>query len=272
MFCFELFLVLTIGFIFGSFITSLSWRLVSGVSLFGQHRSICPKCKKELAWFDNIPLFSYLILGGKCRQCKKKISIRYPLIEIFTALSFVLVWYFYRVDVPIYEVLVNGSFSWWVDKLGVLTFPFFFLILVVLVSIFITDFENQIIPDVLVFIGYATIALVLFFIHPQGFYGFFLSGFLSALFLLGLHAITKGQGMGLGDVKLALLGGTLLGWPLTVIWMFLSFVIGAVVGLILIVFGKAKFRKKIAFGPFMVVSLLITLFWGIEIIKWIGIF
>ncbi|MFC1710218.1 prepilin peptidase [Patescibacteria group bacterium] len=272
MLSFELLLFLVAGFIFGSFITSLSWRLVSGVSLFGESRSICPKCKKEIAWYDNIPLLSYLLLHGKCRKCKKKVSVRYPLIELFTAFLFALVWYYYRTDIPMGELMVNGSFYWWMDKLGNLTIPFFFSIIVILVSIFVTDFENQIIPDVLVFIGFALVALVLFIIHPQGFYTFFLSGFLSALFLLGLHAITRGKGMGLGDVKLALFGGILLGWPLTAIWLFLSFVVGAVVGLMLIIIGKARFKQKIAFGPFMVIALLITLFWGTEIIRWIGIF
>ena len=84
--------------------------------------------------------------------------------------------------------------------------------------------------------------------------------------LLFLNIITQGRGMGLGDVKLALAQGAILGWPSSLVWIFLSFIIGGFVGLILVFFGKAKFGKKIAFGPFLIVSFFITLFWGDQLL------
>jgi leader peptidase (prepilin peptidase)/N-methyltransferase len=102
----------------------------------------------------------------------------------------------------------------------------------------------------------------LIFINPDYSYVNILLSFAGAAFLLLLHLITRGKGMGLGDVKLALLGGLVLGWPSTLIWMMLSFIIGAIVGLILILLKKAEFGKHIAFGPFLVASFFIALLFG----------
>ncbi|MDP3994359.1 MAG: A24 family peptidase, partial [bacterium] len=88
------------------------------------------------------------------------------------------------------------------------------------------------------------------------------SGFISAFFLLLLHLITKGKGMGLGDVKFAILGGLVLGWPYFVVWLFLSFIIGAVAGIVLILAKKASFGKKIPFGPYLVISFWLTMIYG----------
>ena len=97
---------------------------------------------------------------------------------------------------------------------------------------------------------------------PDKFYEYMLSGFIASLFLLLLNLFTLGRGMGLGDVKLALFGGVFFGWPLTLVWLVLSFIIGATIGIALIIFGKARFGKHIAFGPFLVISFFITLFMG----------
>ena len=121
----------------------------------------------------------------------------------------------------------------------------------------ITDFEYQIILDEVVFLGLIATLLLLIFYTPSFFYSHLVAGFVSALFLLSLHLITKGRGMGLGDVKLALFAG---GPFSSFIWMFLSFIIGAIFGLILLAAKTKRFKDKIAFGPFLVVAFFVYIF------------
>ena len=241
-------LYLLAGLLIGSFIAALTYRVPRLVP-WALGRSFCPRCKKKLSWFDNIPLFSYLLLSGKCRDCKKRISLRYPVIELVSGLSFVglgSIWGNYFHSSPI-ELL------------------FMVFLFIVTLSILVIDIEHRIIPDNMVFVAIASVFLYLV-ILDRPIYINLLSGFISAFFLLILHLITKGKGMGLGDVKFAILGGLVLGWPNTPIWMFLSFIIGAFVGIVLILFKKASFGKKIPFGPYLVVSLWITFIWGNQLL------
>ena len=212
----------------------VTWRLPRGKQ-FLLGRSICPHCLRKIAWFDNIPLFSYLVLGGKCRNCHKKISLRYPLIELATAVG-ILGIYVLDFESPIFLILI----------------------LLLTISIFVIDLEKKIIPDELIFLGLGLTSLALLLGWNGSFYLHFLGGFASSLFLLLIHLVTRGKGMGLGDVKYALFAGTYLGWPKAVPWLFLSFLTGAGVGVILILLGKAKLGRQIAFGPFLAISFLLT--------------
>ncbi len=224
----------TLGLVVGSFIAALTYRYPKKISNM-RGRSFCDNCKKQINWYDNIPLFSFILLKGKCRNCRKKISLRYPLIELFCAIGFLLV---------SFQIIPLVLFC-------------------ILAIIFVIDFENQIIPDDFIFIG---IAAVLF---SSGFLFFnnLFAGLLSSLFLLSVHLITKGHGMGLGDVKFAVLGGMIVGLPLSPVWLLVAFLTGAVAGIILIIGKKAGLKSKIAFGPFLVISIPITLLWGQKIIE-----
>lgn len=220
-----------LGLVLGSFSNVLIWRIPEGLSIGG--RSVCRKCKGKISWFDNIPLISFLLLKGKCRKCKSKISLRYPLVEILTAVIFSLLYLKFGLS---YQTL------------------FLALLSPILISIFFIDLDHQIIPDVLVFAGIA-----ITFIFNFSFFNLF-SGFLAALFLLFLHFITRGRGMGLGDVKLSILGGMVVGLNNVFYWLALAFLTGAVVGCILILVKKYGFKSKIAFGPFLVFALFLTIF------------
>jgi prepilin signal peptidase PulO-like enzyme (type II secretory pathway) len=147
----------------------------------------------------------------------------------------------------------------------VFAIPFFLLILSLLLAIFVIDFENQIIPDELVFSAIVVILFVKILASQTVLYVNLLTAFSAAVFLLGINLATRGKGMGLGDVKLALLGGLLLSWPVTATWLYLSFIIGAITGIVLILAKKAKFGKQIAFGPFLIISLFISLAAGYRI-------
>ncbi|MBI2065891.1 prepilin peptidase [Candidatus Woesebacteria bacterium] len=233
------------GLALGSFLGALTYRLARKES-FVKGRSGCPRCGANIKWYDNVPVLSFLLLGGRCRSCHKKISLRDPLIEIVTALG------------------VLGIY------LSNLEFPLFLIfILLATISIFVIDLENEIIPDELIFLGLGVTTMALLLGWNGSFYLHFLGGFSSSLFLLLINLITKSKGMGLGDVKYALFAGTFLGFPKSVSWLFLSFLTGASLGVILILLGRARLGKHIPFGPFLAASFLVTAIFGENLVKWL---
>jgi len=260
---FSLSAIFILGLIVGSFITAYTHRAVRGKSV-SKGRSLCPNCNNKISWYDNIPIFSFVVLGGRCRNCNKKISLRYPLIEFATALVFVLISLFgYRCMLPVQGLIVESTvLCFWQEQIGILVLPYFLFIAASLIAIFVTDVEDQIIPDSLSYSLFVFTFLALIIASPEDLYIRLFTGFALSLSFLFLHLITLGRGMGLGDVKLVIFAGILLGWKLSLVWIFLSFVIGAVVGVILIAASKAKFGKQIAFGPFLIVSFFLTIFVG----------
>ena len=240
-----LFFIFILGLIIGSFIGAYTYRWPRGISI-AKGRSFCPKCKKKISWYDNIPLFSYLLLSGKCRNCKKNVSPRYPLIELSTALLFVAVY------------TLKGT-----TLQGGIVIPYLLAITSALIIIFIIDLEHKLIPDEPVFFILSLSLINLILSSSDKFYAILFTAFLAALFILFLNFITKGRGMGLGDVKLVLaLGLSFYDWKILLIWLFGSFIIGAVVGVFLIAIGKARFGKQIPLGPFIILSFFIAMFWG----------
>lgn len=213
------------GLVFGSFVAALTYRLPKGLSNF-KGRSFCDRCKKQIHWYDNIPLLSYLLLNGKCRSCGKRISVRYPLIELTTAIAFVLI----------------GVSIYWL------------LMFLILFSIFVVDFEYQIIPDELIATG-----VILLTLNGRLQLSGLLAGFICASILLLIHLVTKGNGMGLGDVKFAILGGLLVGLKMAIPWLIVSFLTGGLIAVILIICKAKGLKDKIAFGPFLIIGLLVLL-------------
>lgn len=257
----SLVLLAVLGLGVGSFLSSLTWRIPRGIALTG--RSFCPRCKKAIAWYDNIPLFSFLLLGGRCRHCRKKISLRYPAIELITSSFFVLVG-----ASSAGRLGVSGVVSDYQSWLGMFTLPYFLFIVSALIALFVIDFEHKIIPDKILYptIG---VSLLVFLKSPSPtLFTNFSFGVFFATFLFFLHLLTSGRGMGLGDVQLALFLGLVLGFPGLLIGAFLAFLTGGVVGLILVLAKRAKFGKPIPFGPFLVVGALVALFASQTILKW----
>lgn len=256
-------LVVLIGLIFGSFSTAFSYRFPRGIN-FVKGRSFCDKCKRQIAWYDNLPLISFILLGGRCRACRKRILIRYPLIELGIA-TFFLVTYLVAAGCP-----VNASpICLWKASLGLTFYPVVFFVFLLTSLVFIIDLEKRIIPDELVFIALAITTLSLIFVGGDQFYLRLLSAVGASFALLLIHLLTRGRGMGLGDVKFALLPGLFLGWPLALVWLFASFLTGAIVAIILILLGRAKGKDKIAFGPFLAISFYLVALYGNIFLKWI---
>jgi len=262
-----LFIALTFavfGSIIGSFLNVVVLR--KGVaSLAG--RSACPSCGHIIYWYDNIPIFSWLILRGRCRYCGSRISIQYPLVEALTAILFMLV------GAAAYPAFLLSSY----DALVLLVE---LIIVSLLIVITVYDIRHTIIPDEWSY-AFSLLALLLMLaVSPT--VSTLIAGPIAAMPLFFLWLISRGRWMGLGDPKLALGIGWLLGFPLGVVAIFFSFILGTLV-LIPVLFyerlvthkpeGGVKdsgltMKSEVPFGPFLIASCLI--FWvlglyGVEI-------
>jgi len=242
------------GLIIGSFLTMLTYRLPKGLSLLG--RSFCDNCKEKISWKQNIPLFYFIYTGGRSKCCKRKISFRYPLIEIATAVFFVFSFWLFKQN----EIL-NPVAIYWKLSLGVIYFPVFLLLLGIFIALTIIDIEHGILPDILLKVLFIPIIFFLFVNHTLLF-SHLLWGLLAFIFFLFIYMITNQKGMGFGDVKLVFLLGILLGFPAITSSLFLSFLLGSVVGLILILGRRFKFGRPIAFGPFLLFCAWVSFFLG----------
>lgn len=250
-----------LGLAVGSFLGMLSFRLPKNISLAG--RSFCTSCKQKISWFDNIPIFSYLWLRAKCRFCESRISFRYPFIEALTVAVFLLTGYLARSLNSGHAVAYSLK-----QNLGVLFLPFLLLLVVAFLTLLVTDFESEILPDeILLPLGVAVL-LVLVGLPSPAFFEHLFWGFGVFGFFLALYLLTGGRGMGFGDVKMSAIIGSLLGWPGALVWLFLAFLTGAVSGIVLILGRRARFGKPIPFGPYLLVSAYASLFYGEMIFEW----
>lgn len=252
---------LILGLFIGSFLNVLVDRLPNGKNpLVG--RSHCDYCKKVLAWNDLIPVVSFISTKGRCKYCKHKLSVFYPIVEISTGLLFIITYLFYMGNA------VGLVFS--------------LFIVSVMIVIFFADLKYGIIPDLIVFpaIIISLIFLVLnnkpvigeFILNPVSVHGnpsslpfYLLSAVMCFLLFLFLFVATKGRAMGFGDVKFAFLLGLVLGPFPTIIMLYVAFLTGAIVGLILILWKKKGMKHAIPFGPFLVEGFLISYFLGPQI-------
>jgi len=237
------------GLAIGSFTNVLIYRLPREESIVfpGSH---CPNCNHELKWYDNIPLISYFFLKGKCRYCKEKISIRYPLLEFLNGIIYLSFFIIYGFTLEfIYLSLLTSS----------------------LISITIIDLKHQIIPDSLVV---SVLGLnILYKIGNYFMYGIsfeFLDSLFGLLagagFFLLILLISRG-GMGGGDVTLVGALGFSLGLKNTILMILLSFIIGAIISLILLAFKIKSMKDPIPFGPFIIVAFYLSYFFSDIIIS-----
>lgn len=233
-----------IGTFVGSFLNAYLYRMNAQKSvLFG--RSFCIKCNHTLSWNDLIPVFSFILLQGKCRYCKKPISIQYPLVELAIGFLFVISAYF---------------------ALSITPLLFYWVISSILIFIFVYDLRHFIIPDVFV---YSAIGVsILYRLLYGDMISALLSGALFSLFFLSVFLLSKGKWIGFGDVKFALFMGIFLSFPSILVAFFMSFFIGGVVGGVLIFQKKKGMKSEIPFAPFLVSGTFIALFFGEEIVDW----
>jgi len=263
-------LVALFGLMVGSFLNAFDYSLKSKKPII-KRRSECPKCKHKLKTIDLIPVFSYLFQQGNCRYCKKPISVQYPVVEIITAFIFAAIFWLL--------FLTSGSLNLAVvSYTQVIQLLFLFFAVSALILIVIADLREMIIPDEIVIPAiYVSLAFAFIFPFLSGmppteaitkFFYYLLAAVIGSGFFYSMILISKGKWMGGGDVKLAILMGLVLGWPLILLALFVSFISGSIFGVSLIIANKKKFADTIPFGPFLVLGTLFALFWGETVLKW----
>jgi len=243
------FILFTFGAIVGSFLNVCIYRLPREKSIL-RPPSSCPSCEKPIKFYDNIPIISYLLLKGKCRQCGTHISIRYPIVEFITALLFFVLY----------------------KKTG-LSFELFVYILFVslLIAISFIDFDFKIIPDVLSIGGLIAGFLLSFFRKPfflyqDSLYGILLGGGILFAIAYGYQLLRKREGMGGGDIKLLGMIGAFCGIKGVIFSLMAGSLLGTAVGIPMMLIKGEDAKYAIPFGPFLSLGALIFLFFGDAII------
>ncbi|MDP2684012.1 MAG: prepilin peptidase [bacterium] len=246
-------IILVFGLSIGSFMNAWVWRTREKLGIT-RARSICPKCRMQIAWYDNVPVLSFLILRGICRKCDEKIDYQYPLIEIWCGAIFLL----------IALSANNGNLSPEINLVIIRDW----IIVTLLTFVFLYDLKYReilnfttLIPGVILFLlslmfGWSTWGSML------------LGAGFGAGFFLFLYIISKGSWIGGGDVRLGFFMGIILGWPNVLVAFFISYLTGAVVSLLLIALKKKTIKDETAFGTYLVFGTIMAMFWSDNILKW----
>lgn len=242
------------GLIIGSFLNCLVWRLYKNETLGG--RSYCPHCRHIIAWYDNIPLLSFIVLRGRCRHCQAKIYWQYPLVESITAILFLLIFMTDRLSPNFALLLVR---DW--------------LVMAAFVVVFVYDFRWQLVPMAVIWPMIAIVTILNLLLGYNWLALLFFAA-LGTLFFLVQYLLTNKKGIGEGDIWIGLLIGLIFpNYGKLLLIMLLSYGIGAIVSLILVSKRKKKWKSAIALGPFLALGAIITLIWGEQLIDWyLGLF
>lgn len=282
-------LLFLLGLTCGSFLNVVAARYREGEFLFSlkrlSGRSRCPRCHKTLRWYELIPLVSFVLQQGRCRHCDSKISSQYPIVETLSGVVFLLpVYFYYFFDIARHQA-AGDLLVWyyWLSGGWVIAG----LLMIVLATI---DWRTYLIPDEasigIAMLGLLIAALKWYYADLIGwqvsflkeyalmgdfgfniFTGHLVAGLVGLIFFGGLHVVTRGRGIGFGDVKLAAALGLLLGWPDAILAFGFAFVVGSLVSVTLIIAGRKKFKEAIPFGPYLVVGALLTITVGYAFTK-----
>jgi len=239
-----------IGLCIGSFLNVVIARLPSGRSV-AHPGSACPRCGAAIAWYDNLPVLSYLLLRARCRACRGAISWRYPMVEIVCAGLFAAAYLHFGPSLQLAGALI---------------------LLAALIAITGIDFDHQIIPDVLSLPG---IALgLLLSLGPGGIglgdsvLGVLAGGGVFIVIIVGSSLVLGQPGMGAGDAKLGAMLGAFLGWKLALLSALLSVLVGGPLAAALLATGHKGRKDPLPFGPFLALGGAVNLFWGDALLAW----
>ncbi len=254
--------VFIFGLFIGSFLNCVSCRIFLEED-FVLKNSYCPHCSHKLSAADLVPVFSFLLLKGKCRYCEEKISWQYPLAELATGIVFLLIYWYLGFSLL---GLFTGYEIW--------NLIYLWIAFSLLVIAFIYDAKHYIIPDKITFSGIIISLVWIIFSYHSGaissnqFIGHINIALLSSLFFFFLWLFSKGKAMGFGDVKLVFFLGLLLGFSKMIVALFFAFTVGAAIGLLLISSGDKKIKSQVPFGPFLIAGTLFALLLGNQAIDW----
>ncbi len=243
------------GLVVGSFLNVVVYRLNLAESMF-VGRSMCPHCKAKIRWYDNIPLLSFVLLRAECRDCKGKISWEYPLVEFLTGAAFAGVgaWFFSL-----------ENYQTWIES------GFLLVLFSLLLVIFAYDLKFMEIPMIFLWTGVGVIVLRLVFSDISNFSASnsifslqIVSGSIGAFaawaFFFSMAFFSKEKWMGMGDAYLAILVGLAVGWPKIFFTLVLSFSLGAIFSIFLVISKKKNMKSQVPFAPFLVAGTIATLF------------
>ncbi|MEG1791942.1 MAG: prepilin peptidase [Clostridia bacterium] len=231
------------GLAVGSFLNVCIYRIPKKI-FFSEKHSYCPKCLQQLKWYDMFPVISWVILGGKCRFCKQKISVRYPIVESINCIMWVLSAYYFGISIN--------------------AFIFDLLFSALLVMTFI-DLDTKEIPNGIVLLIMA-LGVVLFFTQPEIIWWHRLVGAVVVSVPLYIVALVTSGGIGGGDIKLFFALGIVLGFKLTLVAFGFAIILGGLVGAILLISKVAKKGFELPLGPFIALGAVTSVFFGNNLI------
>ncbi|HEV8211585.1 MAG TPA: prepilin peptidase [Vicinamibacterales bacterium] len=237
------------GALIGSFLNVCIHRLPRGASIVWPS-SACPHCARELSWYENIPVVSYLFLRARCRTCGEPISSRYPLVEALTSVMFMLAWWQYGPGVLFAARVIFGC---------------------ALIVLFAIDLEHHLLPNVITLPGIAVGFAFSFFAEPgwvASLIGLVAGG--GALYAIAVvyYWVRREEGLGMGDPKMLAMIGAFLGWKLTLVTLMVASLTGSVVGLGMIAAGRGSLKYALPFGCFLTVGAVVAASVGAPLIDW----
>lgn len=248
------FFIFILGLVIGSFLNAVIYRLDKKNSIL-KGRSRCPKCRKVISWHDNIPILSFVLLKGRCRRCHKEISWQYPLVEFFTGLVFLINSYILASRINFTSFSLDFFYNLIIS----------FIISAFLIIIFVYDFRYYLISDKVVW-SLAGVAF-LYNIFNYSLINLLIGAIIGVGFFLVQYLVSKGKWIGQGDIILGLAMGLILAWPKILIGIFLSYLIGSIIAIVLVVINQKKFQSRIPFGPFLATGTYLAWLFGDYLIK-----
>ena len=236
------------GTLIGSFLTVCIYRMPRQQSIVTP-RSACPNCGRQIGWYDNVPLLSFILLGGRCRNCRASIPSRYPIVELVNGVGYV-------------AILWRFGWGW-----PALVYGVFFSALLIISWI---DWDYLIISDAITLPGIILGVLCSLWILPVGFFNSLIGVIVGGGVLLAMAWISPflfgKEGLGGGDIKLLAMVGAFLGWKLALVTLMIASILGALVGVGLMVVSAMKRGQYLPFGPFLALGAVISLLFGPEIL------
>ncbi len=243
-------ILIFLGACVGSFINAWAWRAHENLPI-GNARSMCPNCRTKISWYDNVPLLSFILLRGKCRACQKAISFQYPIVELGGIFLFLVVGFFHHFSFADYSMLIRDL-----------------CIVSILLAILVYDAKYMEILDRTTLFPATLIFLFNFFTNALSWQSMIMGAGIGAGFFGLQYAISRGRWIGGGDIRLGALMGVILGTPLIWVALFLSYLLGGIVGAVLLGMKKAHANTALPFGLFLIPGTLLTLFFGADMLEW----
>lgn len=245
----ELLTVALFGLCIGSFLNVCAYRLPLGQSIVFP-RSRCTSCGRVLSWFDNLPVLSWVALGGRCRTCKQPVSWMYPAVEAITSLVFIITYLTYGLSLLALARVVFAC---------------------ALIVLFVTDLQHKILPNVITLPGIVLGFVCSLFLPPgwaSSLIGLMVGGGFLYVIAEAYYRIRGQEGLGMGDVKLLAMIGAFLGWKLVLLTLVFASFTGSLAGGVLIASGRGNMKYALPFGTFLAVGAVFAATWGDPIAEW----